>query len=230
MLFRSSKEELKQIDDDCEIKFKKMLERKEIERDKEKYNIFVNDINIYNKIINEPNFSEDYIPKLFEAKYYIIKYLYKNNYFDNAVIIHDSVFFHKRINFERLIGTKVLPLWHFKADKENVNNTLLISNKLDVHQSDKRVAINFIGYNSFYNINQGILIHQLGTISPVMVTNKKTLIQNDWLRMNYSTEMLFNDFAVRCSLYYKDCFIDTSSIVMSNNKKTLNDLNFYNKD
>ena len=57
-------------------------------------------------------------------------YFYKNNFFENAVIIHDSVFFHKRINFEKIIGFKVIPLWHFKADKENINNTLSISNKL----------------------------------------------------------------------------------------------------
>ena len=29
-------------------------------------------------------------------------YFYKNKYFDNAVILHDSVFFHKRIHFEKL--------------------------------------------------------------------------------------------------------------------------------
>jgi hypothetical protein len=70
-------------------------------------------------------------------------YYFKNNYFDNAVIIHDSVFFHKRINFERLIGTKVLPLWHFKADKENVNNTLLISNKLKNNlEIQKKLTLN----------------------------------------------------------------------------------------
>jgi len=57
-------------------------------------------------------------------------YFYKNKFFDNAVIIHDSIFFHKRINFEKLIGIKVLPLWHFTSDKENVNNTLFISDKL----------------------------------------------------------------------------------------------------
>jgi hypothetical protein len=57
-------------------------------------------------------------------------YLFKNYFFENAVIIHDSIFFHKRINFEKLIGIKVLPLWHFTSDKENVNNTLFISDKL----------------------------------------------------------------------------------------------------
>jgi len=49
-------------------------------------------------------------------------YFYKRRFFDNAVIIHDSVFFHQRINFEK-IKTKALPLWHFHSDEENIENT-----------------------------------------------------------------------------------------------------------
>jgi hypothetical protein len=56
-------------------------------------------------------------------------YFIKNKFFENAIIIHDSVFFHKRINFEVLNGISVLPLWHFDADNENESNTLkLIEN------------------------------------------------------------------------------------------------------
>ena len=56
-------------------------------------------------------------------------YFIKNKFFENAVIIHDSVFFHKRINFEVLKGTNVLPLWYFDADNENESNTIkLIEN------------------------------------------------------------------------------------------------------
>ena len=58
-------------------------------------------------------------------------YLYKNHFFENAVIIHDSVFFHKKICFEKLNGIKVLPLWHFNKDRENVNRTINISNVLN---------------------------------------------------------------------------------------------------
>jgi len=54
-------------------------------------------------------------------------YFIKNHYFDNAVIIHDSVFFHKRVNFELLNNINVIPLWFFYSDKENVENTLRIS-------------------------------------------------------------------------------------------------------
>jgi hypothetical protein len=50
-------------------------------------------------------------------------YYLKNKYFENAIIMHDSVFIHKKISFEKLYGMKVLPLWHFNADNENIENT-----------------------------------------------------------------------------------------------------------
>lgn len=57
-------------------------------------------------------------------------YYIKHKFFENAVILHDSVFFHKRINFNALIGTKVLPLWHFNADNENIVNSQRIIKSL----------------------------------------------------------------------------------------------------
>lgn len=68
----------------------------------------------------------------FKGRGELLPYYYylKNKWFNNAVILHDSVFFHIRINFEKLIGTKVLPLWFFYPDKENLNNTLRIANSL----------------------------------------------------------------------------------------------------
>jgi hypothetical protein len=70
-------------------------------------------------------------------------YFYKNHFFENAVIIHDSIFFHKRINFEKLVGVKVLPLWHFEADKENISKTIIISNRLS-NQTEilKKLSLN----------------------------------------------------------------------------------------
>lgn len=51
--------------------------------------------------------------------YYFLKY----KFFQNAVILHDSVFLHKRIHFEKLNGLNVVPLWFFHQDTENVENT-----------------------------------------------------------------------------------------------------------
>jgi len=59
-------------------------------------------------------------------------YYLREKFFDNAVILHDSVFIHKKINFDKLNGDeiKVMPLWNFKLDKENITNTLRIIDKL----------------------------------------------------------------------------------------------------
>jgi len=70
-------------------------------------------------------------------------YFIKNAFFDNAVIIHDSVFFHKRIPFESFQNIKVLPLWHFYADKENMENTFRISEVLrNSWEIKKKISLN----------------------------------------------------------------------------------------
>ena len=61
-------------------------------------------------------------------------YFIKNKYFQNAVILHDSVFLHKRIPFEKFRNFDVLPLWHFNSDTENVSNTLRITDYLQNNQ------------------------------------------------------------------------------------------------
>jgi len=56
-------------------------------------------------------------------------YFYKNKFFENAFIIHDSIFIHRKINFDKIKNVDVLPLWHFNPDKENVTNSMhLVSN------------------------------------------------------------------------------------------------------
>jgi hypothetical protein len=79
-------------------------------------------------------------------------YFYKNKFFENAVIIHDSVFFHRRINFEKLNGISVLPLWHFNPDKENLSNTHRITNFLNNNNVIQRKIslndLNILGMSS----------------------------------------------------------------------------------
>jgi hypothetical protein len=66
-------------------------------------------------------------------------YYIKRKFFDNAVIIHDSVFFHTRVNFEKLIGVNVLPLWHFNEDTENYTRSLEITRSLKNSEQIKRI-------------------------------------------------------------------------------------------
>jgi hypothetical protein len=58
-------------------------------------------------------------------------YFWKNRYWENAVIMHDSVFIQRRIPYIKL-RVNVLPLWHFGGDfrKENSQNSLRIARYL----------------------------------------------------------------------------------------------------
>jgi hypothetical protein len=77
-------------------------------------------------------------------------YFYKHKFFDNAVIIHDSVFFHQRINFDE-IKTKVIPLWHFNSDKENIDNTFrltcVLKNNYDIIKQLTHNEVHVLGLN-----------------------------------------------------------------------------------
>lgn len=90
--FKEKENELADID--CNDRFEKKKQKLEEERNKEKYNIFKSDIKIYYKLIEEDNFSENFIPPLFEAKYFILKYLFINDYFidENKLEPSDELF------------------------------------------------------------------------------------------------------------------------------------------
>jgi hypothetical protein len=89
-----------------------------------------------NKEFLKPEFDNNYnievINSDFPGRGELLPYYYyiQNHFFDNAIILHDSVFIHKRINFNKLNGIKVLPLWHFFPDNENVYNSIKITEKL----------------------------------------------------------------------------------------------------
>jgi hypothetical protein len=61
----------------------------------------------------------------------LLPYIYYLRYkwFPKAIIIHDSLFIHKRIPFETF-NMPVLPLWHHIYDKENLNNLIRIASVL----------------------------------------------------------------------------------------------------
>ena len=77
-------------------------------------------------------------------------YFYKHKWFDNAIILHDSVFIHKRIPFE-LFKMQVLPLWHFNSDNEKQNEVLesiqYLNNNNKLIQRLSPSAINILGMN-----------------------------------------------------------------------------------
>ena len=79
-----------EMDLECDVNFNKKIKKKEMEQIQEKKNILRSDINVYfkikHKLENDPN---DIIPQLFQAKYYIINFLFINEYF-NVNLISDE--------------------------------------------------------------------------------------------------------------------------------------------
>jgi len=96
-------------------------------------------------IIIDDNSKQEYVQSEFEYKNVIIiqsefpgrgevlpyYYYLKFKFFENAVILHDSVFIHKMIPFEAFNKYEVLPLWHFNSDNENIGNILRVSSVLN---------------------------------------------------------------------------------------------------
>lgn len=87
-------------------------------------------------------------PKRGELLPYI--YYLTHKWFDHAVILHDSVFIHKKINFENL-KTPVLPLWHHIYDKEHLGNLIRIASYLNnfsvIKQKLLGTEVNILGMN-----------------------------------------------------------------------------------
>lgn len=124
----------------------------------------------------------------------LLPYLYflKYKWFDNAVIMHDSVFIHKRIPFE-LFTYPVLPLWHHAYDKDNLQNlqricsnlknNLFLKQKLNNANSD----INILGlndndndkFNLCFGVQSYINLHFLEMLeNKYNITNLTLVIKN----------------------------------------------------
>lgn len=105
---------------------------------KDKKIIIIDDNSNYD-FIDEKCFKDDNKIKIIKSEYpgrgelLPFYYYHKNKFFNNAVIIHDSVFIHNKIDFDLLINKKidVIPLWHFNADRDNYLNTYKIASLLN---------------------------------------------------------------------------------------------------
>jgi hypothetical protein len=102
----------------------------------------------------------------------LLPYIYyaRNKWFDRAVIIHDSVFFHKRVAFESM-DSPVLHLWHFgkEFNKLHLHNSLRIAASL----SNSGVVQNYLVGNRVWRgcfgvqtfINHSFLLHIMSKYS-----------------------------------------------------------------
>ena len=94
--------------------------------------VIIDDNSNYNYVYSDFDYKNiEFIQSEYPKRGELLPYLYflKYKWFDNAVILHDSVFIHKRIPFEN-IQHKVLPLWHHEYDKDNLHNLIRICDKL----------------------------------------------------------------------------------------------------
>lgn len=74
-------------------------------------------------------------PKRGELLPYI--YYLRHKWFPSAIIMHDSLFIHQKMPFEKL-NVPVLPLWHHNYDKENIDNLMRISSALSNNRMLKK--------------------------------------------------------------------------------------------
>ncbi len=112
-------------------------------------------INAYNNIrkyypenwimIVDDNSNNDFITRIDLYKTYVIKseypargellpYIYylRNKLFDIAFIIHDSVLFNKRIEYDDIITSSYKFIWDFESNKwDNKENDMILLNALD---------------------------------------------------------------------------------------------------
>ena len=85
-------------------------------------------------------------------------YFWKNRYWENAVIMHDSVFIQRRIPYRKL-RANVLPLWHFGGDHRNENwtNSLRITrclkNGSEIRKAFQKFQNNFENKMNINNKN-----------------------------------------------------------------------------
>jgi hypothetical protein len=95
--------------------------------------VIIDDNSNQNLVKAEFNYTNvEIIQSEFHGRGELLPYYYyiKHKFFNNAVILHDSVFLHKRINFRALQNEKVIPFWYFNADNEDIFKTLKITEKL----------------------------------------------------------------------------------------------------
>jgi len=89
----------------------------------------------------------------------LLPYIYYsvNKWFDKAVIIHDSVFFHKRIAFER-IDIPAISLWQFDKPhlKTHLHNNLRLASALKNSNNIKQVLLSKYNWYGCFGVQSYI--------------------------------------------------------------------------
>jgi hypothetical protein len=122
--------------------------------------IIIDDNSNYKYVKSFNNFDKiEVIQSEYPKRGELLPYIYflKYKWFENAIIIHDSTFIHKRVNFEK-IRYPILPIWHFEYDKENINNLLRISNSLNNSSKVIETLVNNNNILGIYKTNECVCV------------------------------------------------------------------------
>jgi hypothetical protein len=130
---------------------------------------------------SDPRFVKDLYPlslkqvKIIESQYpgrgELLPYLYfaREKWFEKAIILHDSVFFHQRIPFEKINVKTVIPLWYFPSvhNATHLENNLRVASVLPSSQQINHMLKNetshwrgCFGVQSY--IRHSFLLHLMG--------------------------------------------------------------------
>lgn len=184
-------------------------------------------------VIIDDNSNQKYLKQLFSLKNLLIiqshypkrgellPYIYflHNKWFDKAVIIHDGIFIHKKILFEK-INCPAISLWHFDNNnkKQHFKNTIRLANYLNYSKFIKYYLLNNNIFNGCFGV-QTFISHKF-----LVHLNNKYKIQNllyavhtredrcsleriigllFFLETNIMTSLLGNIFKHPFAFYYK---------------------------
>ena len=141
--------------------------------------VVIDDNSIQRYVVNDFEYKNlIIIQSEYPARGELLPYIYylKYRWFENAIILHDSIFIHKRIPFETF-NFPVLPLWHAKYDKEHLDNLIRISsyltnnkfinnklNESDISKDNRTIcfgAMSYINYNFLKQVDNKYTITNL---------------------------------------------------------------------
>jgi hypothetical protein len=129
-------------------------------------------------------------------------YFYKERPFEKAVIMHDSVFIRKYIDFHQMSGVKFL--WDFRHDWDNVNSEVAILCKLGLEKPLIRELLQFYLDESLWTGCYGVQSVMEYSFLQEIVEKYRFFELLHMIREREERKHLERVFAVLCCFYKRD--------------------------
>jgi hypothetical protein len=152
---------------------------------------------------------------------------------DNLEIIN-NIF----LNFSKIYSSNKSNFGCIFPLSYNQNKTVFCSSLEIFANKEGKIAINMKDKDTYYNVHYGTVTNSIGNLSDCFVTTPNNLKMLDWFKLDYETNLYFNDFSLKLHLKNKTTFNDTNSLTVqksfsdgSNIQKDLQNLiNFIGSD